>query len=84
MEYQNGEFLCYSKEINIDNLNFKEHINLVKCKTVLNVLLVNSADLLNSIHPNFEIKVKKTDDICKYVNQFAKIMKNKRLMKYGY
>ena len=43
-----------------------------------------TADLLNSIHPNFEIKVKKTDDICKYVNQFAKIMKNKRLMKYGY
>lgn len=30
---------CYLKEINTDNLHFNEHINLVKCETVLDVLL---------------------------------------------
>ena len=29
----------YLKEINTDNLNFDEHINIVKCETVLDVLL---------------------------------------------
>lgn len=34
-------------------------------------------------NPNVELKVKKTDEICSYVNKFSKLMKNKYLMKYG-
>ena len=29
----------YLKEINTNNLNFNDHINLVKCETVLDVLI---------------------------------------------
>ncbi|MDP4147365.1 MAG: hypothetical protein Q8936_23320 [Bacillota bacterium] len=35
-------------------------------------------------NPSLEIKVKKTEKICKYVNVFMKIMNNKRDLKWGY
>lgn len=38
---------CYLKEINTDNLNFNEHISLVKCETVLDVLLSLLEEALN-------------------------------------
>lgn len=40
-------------------------------------------EMMNSLNPNIEIKVKKTDSICRYVNTFVRIMDNKNLMKWG-
>lgn len=40
-------------------------------------------DMFESINPAIEIKVKKTVVICNYVNTFARIMKNKDLLRYG-
>ena len=40
-------------------------------------------ELLEVVNPAVEIKVKKTSEICKYVNAFVNIMKNKNNLKYG-
>lgn len=40
-------------------------------------------ELFESINPAIEIKVKKTAEICSYVNTFVRIMKNKDFLKYG-
>lgn len=41
-------------------------------------------ELMQFNNPNVEMKVKKTEELCNYVNTFEKIMKNKRFMEYGY
>lgn len=40
-------------------------------------------EILNFKNKNIEMKVKKTDEICNYINAFIKLMKNKKVMKYG-
>lgn len=40
-------------------------------------------EMMESLNPNIEVKVKKTDSICRYVNTFVRIMDNKNLMKWG-
>lgn len=40
-------------------------------------------EMLNFKNPNVEMKIKKIDDICEYINRFVRLMKNKQIMKYG-
>ncbi|WP_048569376.1 hypothetical protein [Clostridium cylindrosporum] len=42
-----------------------------------------SEELLKFSNSAVEMRVKKTDEICKYVNDFVRIMENKKLMKWG-
>jgi len=44
---------------------------------------ITKEEILEFENPVLEVKVKKTSDICKYVNNFIRIMKNKDLMKWG-
>lgn len=40
-------------------------------------------DIMDFTNPNIAMRVKKSESICKYVNDFVKIMKNKNIMKWG-
>lgn len=40
-------------------------------------------EMLDFNNPNVEMKVKRTDDICDYINQYMRLLRNKELMTYG-
>lgn len=40
-------------------------------------------EMLEFSNDSVEMKVKKTSNICKYIDDFVRIMKNKSLMKWG-